>query len=128
MGVSRGAGKRMGRRLHRRERTEVRSARSSASLIPITHAARDKLMPASDDPRSRLRRARRNRTEDAIASRRAPMVPESIVNASRSLMYAYLKNGGKPAEAAAAYAETMRRDLNTALEVSRRARTSSAVL
>jgi orotidine-5'-phosphate decarboxylase len=56
--------------------------------------------------------------QDAIASAR-PDGSGIIVNASRSLMYAYLKNGGTPAEAAAAYAETMRRDLNTALEASR---------
>jgi orotidine-5'-phosphate decarboxylase len=62
---------------------------------------------------------------DAIASAR-PDGTGIIVNASRSLMYAYLKNGGNPAEAAAAYAETMRRDLNTALEASRVPRSSSA--
>jgi orotidine-5'-phosphate decarboxylase len=51
-----------------------------------------------------------------------------IVNASRSLMYAFQKNpGSKPAEAAAAYAETMRRELNAAIESSRAARPSSAV-
>ena len=51
-----------------------------------------------------------------------------IVNASRSLMYAYQKNpGSKPAEAAATYAETMRHKLNTALSASRKSRQSSAV-
>jgi orotidine-5'-phosphate decarboxylase len=62
---------------------------------------------------------------DAIASARADGTG-IIVNASRSLMYAYLKNGGNPAEAAAAYAESMRRDLNTAREASRASRASSA--
>ena len=52
---------------------------------------------------------------DAVASAR-PDGSGIIVNASRSLMYAYQKNpGSKPAEAAATYAETMRHDLNTAL-------------
>jgi orotidine-5'-phosphate decarboxylase len=64
--------------------------------------------------------------QDAIASARADG-SGIIVNASRSLMYAYMKNGGKPAEAAAAYAETMRRDLNAALEASRAPRSTSAV-
>ena len=41
-------------------------------------------------------------------------------------MYAYVKNGGYPGEAAAAYAESMRRDLNAALEASRATRKSSA--
>jgi orotidine-5'-phosphate decarboxylase len=63
---------------------------------------------------------------DAIASARADG-SGIIVNASRSLMYAYLKNGGNPAEAAAAYAESMRRDLNAALAASRAPRASSAV-
>ncbi len=62
---------------------------------------------------------------DAIASAR-PDGTGIIVNASRSLMYAYLKNGGNPAEAAAAYAETMRRELNASLEAGR-ARGTSAV-
>ncbi len=64
---------------------------------------------------------------DAAASAR-PDGSGIIVNASRSLMYAYLKNGGKPAEAAAAYAESMRRDLNAALEASRAQRAASAVV
>jgi len=63
---------------------------------------------------------------DAIASARADG-SGIIVNASRSLMYSYVKNGGNPAEAAAAYAESMRRDLNAALEASRATRASSAV-
>ena len=57
--------------------------------------------------------------QDAIASARADG-SGIIVNASRSLMYAYQKNpGSKPAEAAATYAETMRHDLNAALAASR---------
>jgi orotidine-5'-phosphate decarboxylase len=53
--------------------------------------------------------------QDAVASARADG-SGIIVNASRSLMYAYQKNpGSKPAEAAANYAETMRHALNTAL-------------
>ena len=63
--------------------------------------------------------------QDAIASAR-PDGSGIIVNASRSLMYAYVKNGGYPGEAAAAYAESMRRDLNAALEASRATRKSSA--
>jgi orotidine-5'-phosphate decarboxylase len=64
---------------------------------------------------------------DAVASARADG-SGIIVNASRSLMYAYLKNPGlKPAEAAAEYAETMRRELNAALASSRTTRPSSAV-
>jgi orotidine-5'-phosphate decarboxylase len=64
---------------------------------------------------------------DAAASARADG-SGIIVNASRSLMYAFQKNpGSKPAEAAAAYAETMRRELNAAIESSRAARPSSAV-
>lgn len=64
---------------------------------------------------------------DAVASARADG-SGIIVNASRSLMYAFQKNpGSKPAEAAAAYAETMRRELNAAIESSRAARPSSAV-
>ena len=63
---------------------------------------------------------------DAVASARADG-SGIIVNASRSLMYAYVKNGGNPAEAAAEYAEAMRRDLNAALESTRAPRASSAV-
>lgn len=63
---------------------------------------------------------------DAVASARADG-SGIIVNASRSLMYAYQKNpAAKPAEAAADYAETMRRDLNAALEAGRATRDSSA--
>jgi orotidine-5'-phosphate decarboxylase len=52
---------------------------------------------------------------DAIASAR-PDGTGFIVNASRSLMYAYLKkDGAKPIEAAAEYAEAMRLNLNAAL-------------
>jgi orotidine-5'-phosphate decarboxylase len=52
---------------------------------------------------------------DAIASAR-PDGTGFIVNASRSLMYAYLKKeGAKPIEAAAEYAEAMRQNLNAAL-------------
>ena len=52
---------------------------------------------------------------DAIASAR-PDGTGFIVNASRSLMYAYLKKeGAKPIEAAAEYAEAMRLNLNAAL-------------
>lgn len=52
---------------------------------------------------------------DAIASARADGTG-FIVNASRSLMYAYRKKeGAKPVEAAAEYAESMRRELNAAL-------------
>jgi orotidine-5'-phosphate decarboxylase len=51
---------------------------------------------------------------DAIASARADGTG-FIVNASRSLMYAYRKKEGvKPLEAAAEYAESMRLDLNAA--------------
>jgi orotidine-5'-phosphate decarboxylase len=63
----------------------------------------------------------------AIASAR-PDGTGFIVNASRSLMYAYQKNPGlKPAQAAATYAKTMRHNLNTALATSRAIRSSSAV-
>ncbi len=56
---------------------------------------------------------------DAIASAR-PDGTGFIVNASRSLMYAYLKKeGAKPIEAAAEYAEAMRLNLNTALAAHR---------
>jgi orotidine-5'-phosphate decarboxylase len=52
---------------------------------------------------------------DAIASARLDGTG-FIVNASRSLMYAYLKKeGAKPIEAAAEYAEAMRLNLNAAL-------------
>jgi orotidine-5'-phosphate decarboxylase len=52
---------------------------------------------------------------DAVASARADG-SGFIVNASRSLMYAYRKkDGAKPVEAAAEYAEAMRRELNAAL-------------
>ena len=52
---------------------------------------------------------------DAIASARADGTG-FIVNASRSLMYAYRKKeGAKPIEAAAEYAEAMRLELNAAL-------------
>ncbi|HYL59994.1 MAG TPA: orotidine-5'-phosphate decarboxylase [Candidatus Acidoferrales bacterium] len=52
---------------------------------------------------------------DAVASARADG-SGIIVNASRSLMYAYQKTpGAQPARAAADYAETMRRELNAAL-------------
>jgi len=52
---------------------------------------------------------------DAIASARADGTG-FIVNASRSLMYAYRKKEGtRPLEAAAEYAESMRLDLNAAL-------------
>jgi orotidine-5'-phosphate decarboxylase len=52
---------------------------------------------------------------DAIASARADGTG-FIVNASRSLMYAYLKKeGANPIEAAAEYAEAMRLNLNAAL-------------
>ena len=52
---------------------------------------------------------------DAIASAR-PDGTGFIVNASRSLMYAYLKKAGaNPIEAAAEYAEAMRLNLNAAL-------------
>jgi orotidine-5'-phosphate decarboxylase len=65
--------------------------------------------------------------QDAITSARKDG-SGIIVNASRSLMYAYLKNpGSKPAEAAATYAETMRHDLNAALAATRARRPSSAV-
>jgi orotidine-5'-phosphate decarboxylase len=63
---------------------------------------------------------------DAIASARADG-SGIIVNASRSLMYAYQKTpGSKPAEAAATYAETMRQELNTALASARAGRASEA--
>ena len=53
---------------------------------------------------------------DAVASARADGTG-FIVNASRSLMYAYRKqDGASPVEAAAAYAEAMRLKLNAALE------------
>jgi len=57
--------------------------------------------------------------EDAVASARADGTG-FIVNASRSLMYAYLKKeGAKPVEAAAEYAEAMRLDINAALAARR---------
>src|ERR1700722_9008721 len=53
--------------------------------------------------------------EDAVASARADGTG-FIVNASRSLMYAYQKKeGAQPVEAAAEYAEAMRLELNAAL-------------
>jgi orotidine-5'-phosphate decarboxylase len=56
---------------------------------------------------------------DAIASARADGTG-FIVNASRSLMYAYLKKeGAKPVEAAAEYAESMRLNLNAAIAARR---------
>ncbi len=56
---------------------------------------------------------------DAIASARADGTG-FIVNASRSLMYAYQKkDGAKPIEAAAEYAEAMRLELNAALAARR---------
>jgi orotidine-5'-phosphate decarboxylase len=56
---------------------------------------------------------------DAIASARSDGTG-FIVNASRSLMYAYLKKeGAKPIEAAAEYAEAMRLNLNAALAAHR---------
>ena len=56
---------------------------------------------------------------DAIASAR-PDGTGFIVNASRSLMYAYLKKAGaNPIEAAAEYAEAMRLNLNTAIAARR---------
>jgi orotidine-5'-phosphate decarboxylase len=56
---------------------------------------------------------------DAIASAR-PDGTGFIVNASRSLMYAYRKKeGAKPVEAAAEYAEAMRLELNAALAARR---------
>jgi orotidine-5'-phosphate decarboxylase len=52
---------------------------------------------------------------DAVASARADGTG-FIVNASRSLLYAYRKkDGAKPVEAAAQYAEAMRLELNAAL-------------
>jgi orotidine-5'-phosphate decarboxylase len=52
---------------------------------------------------------------DAVASARADGTG-FIVNASRSLMYAYKKSdGAKPVEAAAEYAEAMRLHINAAL-------------
>jgi orotidine-5'-phosphate decarboxylase len=64
---------------------------------------------------------------DAVASARADG-SGIIVNASRSLMYAYQKNAAsKPVEAAADYAETMRRELNAALEAHRATRGSEAL-
>jgi orotidine-5'-phosphate decarboxylase len=60
---------------------------------------------------------------DAIASAR-PDSTGFIVNASRSLMYAYLKKeGAKPIETAAEYAEAMRLEINAALA----ARTAEAL-
>jgi orotidine-5'-phosphate decarboxylase len=71
--------------------------------------------------------AQGGKAADAVASARADG-SGIVVNASRSLMYAYLKNPElKPAEAAAEYAETMRRELNATLETIRAARPSSAV-
>jgi len=56
---------------------------------------------------------------DAVASARTDGTG-CIVNASRSLMYAYQKrDGGKPGEAAAEYAEAMRLELNAALAARR---------
>ena len=56
---------------------------------------------------------------DAVASARADGTGV-IVNASRSLMYAYRKKeGAKPGEAAAEYAEAMRLELNAALAARR---------
>jgi orotidine-5'-phosphate decarboxylase len=56
---------------------------------------------------------------DAVASARADG-SGFIVNASRSLMYAYRKkDGAKPVEAAAEYAESMRLALNAALATRR---------
>ena len=56
---------------------------------------------------------------DALASARADGTG-CIVNASRSLMYAYQKKEGvKPVEAAAEYAEAMRLELNAALAARR---------
>ncbi|MGA9723639.1 MAG: orotidine-5'-phosphate decarboxylase [Candidatus Binatus sp.] len=56
---------------------------------------------------------------DAVASARADG-SGFIVNASRSLMYAYRKkDGAKPVEAAAEYAEAMRLELNAALATRR---------
>jgi len=64
--------------------------------------------------------------QDAISSAR-PDGSGIIVNASRSLMYAYQKNPGtKPAEAAATHVETMRDDLNAALAAASATRTPSA--
>src|SRR5260370_33538140 len=58
---------------------------------------------------------------DAVASAR-PDGSGIIVNASRSLMYAYLKNPGlKPAEAAATEAATIRHNPNTPLPPTRSA-------
>jgi orotidine-5'-phosphate decarboxylase len=56
---------------------------------------------------------------DAVASVRADGTG-FIVNASRSLLYAYQKKGGaKPVEAAAEYAEAMRLELNAAIAARR---------
>jgi len=55
---------------------------------------------------------------DAVASARADGTG-FIVNASRSLMYAFREDGAKPVEAAAAYAEAMRVELNAALAARR---------
>jgi orotidine-5'-phosphate decarboxylase len=56
---------------------------------------------------------------DAVASARADGTG-FVVNASRSLMYAYQKkDGAKPVEAAAEYAEAMRLELNAALAARR---------
>ncbi len=57
--------------------------------------------------------------EDAVASAREDGTG-FIVNASRSLMYAYRKkDGAKPVEAAAEYAEAMRLEINAALAARR---------
>ena len=59
------------------------------------------------------------RLADADAARRADG-SGFIVNASRSLLYAYQKKeGAKPIEAAAEYAEAMRQELNAALTARR---------
>jgi orotidine-5'-phosphate decarboxylase len=56
---------------------------------------------------------------DAVASARADGTG-FIVNASRSLLYAYQKkDGARPVEAAAEYAEAMRQELNAALAARR---------
>ena len=56
---------------------------------------------------------------DAVASARADGTG-FIVNASRSLMYAYRKKeGANPLEAAAEYAESMRLEINAALAARR---------
>jgi orotidine-5'-phosphate decarboxylase len=57
---------------------------------------------------------------DAVASARADG-SGFIVNASRSLLYAYqTKDGAKPIEAAAEYAESMRQELNATLASQRK--------